>query len=584
MWYKILFLTNLVFLILCCHQGVEVITKDEYESIDPYNYPLDTINDSLESLGDYNDLFETGNHDGNSVEDVNSLTDESIVDDTKDTFYPKDELEIRDIGDLPPRNCVSPCDCYSGEVCNYGKCMYYKEASEPLVFCCTDPECPEGYDCILPNGSSFAKCKSAGFDVNYYSDREDLDSEIKDISTQDIEDYRDTSIVQDTWQNQECIVKTVYFWDCSGCPGGRELSPTGRVYRFNKWRYNQREYLIVSNYTSANFYDVTDPENPILTIQGAAYTPWGIMEGSPDDDTEQWDIALFPENLTGLSMFMNFGWVTFSITLDSKGKPAGFSEPLQRYRVKAPPYIPTSRGAKGAILFKGLDQKIYAAAPYLAQQNSTGGIDIADMSNPSSIKVVSTLPDTVAPSHIRKVEINNTTYLVTPALYYDSIIIFKMENPAQPNEMSRILLCDNSTISRIYDFDTHNYYLYVVYRPTSSSESQAAIYDLSDPSSPKRLLFISNLDWRYNNVTGYDNYIIISSSHNETPELPIQIYSTKFPNKPFKFHIEPPNNDWLEETELDTIVYYNSSSNIVFYRAANIRASYSIIPKICLEN
>lgn len=372
---------------------------------------------------------------------------------------------------------------------------------------------------------------------------------------------------------QTCQVDTQYFWDCASCPGGRELSPTGRVYRMNRWSFGGKEYLIISNYTSANIYNVTNPANPVLALEGAAYTPWGLSEGSPDDDTEQWDLALLPDNPTGLGMFQNFGWVTFNVTTNNQGALTGF-QTLQRYRITPPNYIPTSRGARNAALFVAANGKTYAAAAYLAQAQSTGGVDLADMSNPSSLQVVNTLQNTGANGLIRIVGSGSGAHLLTVDLTGNNLLVFNVSNPAQAGQVAQL------SFPGIKDFEVWQNRLYVVYKP--SSTVSASVYDISNPASPQQLFNVSGLSWQYNNVTGIGDYLVVSSSSNETTDLPVRAYDITHPTTPVSFPIEPPGGSWFQETEQDTVVY-DGGTSLYFYRAAWGRASRTGIPKSCFS-
>lgn len=372
---------------------------------------------------------------------------------------------------------------------------------------------------------------------------------------------------------QTCQVDTQYFWDCASCPGGRELSPTGRVYRMNRWSFGGKEYLIISNYTSANIYNVTNPANPVLALEGVAYTPWGLSEGSPDDDTEQWDLALLPDNPTGLGMFQNFGWVTFNVTTNNQGALTGF-QPLQRYRITPPNYIPTSRGARNAALFVAANGKTYAAAAYLAQAQSTGGVDLADMSNPSSLQVVNTLQNTGANGLIRIVGSGSGAHLLTVDLTGNNLLVFNVSNPAQAGQVAQL------SFPGIKDFEVWQNRLYVVYKP--SSTVSASVYDISNPASPQQLFNVPGLSWQYNNVTGIGDYLVVSSSSNETTDLPVRAYDITHPTTPVSFPIEPPGGSWFQETEQDTVVY-DGGTSLYFYRAAWGRASRTGIPKSCFS-
>lgn len=370
-------------------------------------------------------------------------------------------------------------------------------------------------------------------------------------------------------------VVTSYFWDCTSCPGGRELSPTGRAYRFNRWRFGGREYLILSNYTSANFYDVTNPRNPTLAFAGGPYAFWGIMEGSPDDDTEQWDIALLPDNPTGLAMFQNFGWVVFRI---SPGGRFWGIDRFEQFRINPPIYIPTDSAARNAALFQARDGKTYAAASYLARRDSTMSIDLADMSDPNALRVVATLPNTGPGGLIRIVGAGSSAYLITTHLNGDGILVFNVANPQSP------MLAAQITLRGVSDFDTSQNRLFVVHsvrmrdRPATSS---VAAYDLSDPSSPRLLRAVEGLPWQYNNVTGVGNYLIVSTSANETAELPIRVYDVTRTDPPLTFPIEPLGGTWLYQTEQDTVVY-DAGDALVLYRAAYNAASVTVIPKSCV--
>ncbi len=371
----------------------------------------------------------------------------------------------------------------------------------------------------------------------------------------------------------DCAIETKYFWDCTSCPGGRELSPTGRVYRLNRWNLQGREYLIISNYTSANIYDVTNPDNPILALQGAAYTPWGLIEGSPDDDTQQWDMAILPNNLIGLGMFQNFGWVTFRVVKNNKDAFTGY-ETLQRFRINPPIYIPTNRGARNAVVFYGNDGKTYAAATYLAKEQSTGGIDIAEISNTGDVRVISSLPDTTARGLIRVIYLNNNIYLITVNSLENSLLFFDIKNPLNP-----VLVAQLNT-PKLKDFDVWQDRLYVIYKPDSTVT--ASVYNIKNLPNYSEIFSSTGLAWQYNNVTGIGDYLIVSSSANETINLPVRAYYTG--NQPYfiTFPITPPNGDWFQETEQDTVVYDNGA-NLYFYRAAWGRASYTIVQKVCFS-
>ncbi|MGB9600485.1 MAG: hypothetical protein ACPL7I_08015, partial [Myxococcota bacterium] len=292
------------------------------------------IEDIIDHIGDIN----------NEIEDVTieveDITDARLADDV--------------IGDRTENElCNNSCECVDGEVCFNGRCERWEDVSifNP-IFCCTGKICPQNSVCEYGDGRR-GRCMGGSLDGG---------EETGDITGEDIEiedsyiDIRDAGAdigdITDI-ESSDCVggIVTQYFWDCTSCPDGRELSPIGRTYRINRWRYDGKNYLIFSNYTSANIYDVTNPENPVLAMECAPYTPWGLIEGSPDDDTEQWDLALLPDNPTGLAMFMNFGWVTFSVTTGAQGQLTGFSQPLQRFRITPPFYIPTSRGARNAALF-----------------------------------------------------------------------------------------------------------------------------------------------------------------------------------------------------------------------------------------
>jgi hypothetical protein len=437
---------------------------------------------------------------------------------------------------------------------------------------------------------SFAKC-----DTNNVQNDAAFDGfeqiEIEDYSQTDnfeVDNYNETSaadynenIVNEEQTDTSCEINTFYFWDCSSCPDGRELSPTGRVYRFNRWSYHSKNYLLVSNYTSVNIYNITIPENPELELEGGAYYPWGLIEGSPDDDTEQWDMALAPDNIYGLSMFQNFGWVTFGIVLNNQEKVVSF-ETYYRYRITPPVYIPSNRGARNAAVFSLNNGKLYGAAAYLAQENSTGGIDIAEISDPLNPRFLTTLPDTSANGLIRIFSSPDRVYLITTSLMRGNLLIYDVSDPSNPILSSSITLCDTNSQSGILDFDLSQNRVFVIYRPQREAIVNAAVYEISNPSNPQRIFLVDNMNWQYNNITGIQEFVIIGSSANETADLPVYVYNINFPESPLLITITPPNNDWFQETELD-ITAAATETSLIFYRAAFIRASTTIIKKSCFN-
>jgi hypothetical protein len=209
---------------------------------------------------------------------------------------------------------------------------------------------------------------------------------------------------------------------------------------------------------------------------------------------------------------------------------------------------------------------------YLAQGQSTGAIDIADMSNPNNLQVVASLPNTTAEGLIRVVGSGSQAHLVAVNGLAGKLVIFNVAIPSNPVQVGEI------AVPGLTDFEVWQNRLYVVYKP--SSTVSAAVYDLSNPASPQQLFAVTGLSWQYNNVTGIGDYIIASSSANETTDLPVLAYDITHPTTPATFPIEPPNGSWFQETELDSAVL-DAGSKVVFYRAAWGRLSRTSIPKSC---
>ncbi|MCX7944173.1 MAG: hypothetical protein N2746_06655 [Deltaproteobacteria bacterium] len=305
-----------------------------------------------------------------------------------------------------------------------------------------------------------------------------------------------------------------------------------------------------------------------------------MIEGPPDDDTEQWDIALYPDTTVGLSMFMNFGWVTFQVLIDKNGNPYGFSQPMQRYRSKI--IIGSNIGAKNAVLFRANNGKIYGAAAYLGgEKGSNTEIEIADMSDPTNIKVVSTLPGTSPIPIIRTIYLSNSVYLVTAGTVPPyGLVIFDVSNPFQPVEVNRISTDDMYGIT---DFEVWNNRVYCLGRPKNASTIiSVGAFDIESPSNVKKVFSTGGLDWRYMNISGFGDYLVISGSSATSNDLPIIVYDLKQVNRPVNFTIEPPNGDWLYESEMDTLLFEKGSS-LIFYRAAYKRMSYTVITKGCFK-
>jgi len=527
--------------------------------VDAYSdYYINGDNIEGDVLGDYE-----GDVEVNDVEGDAEYTENDGVDVGGD---------VKDIGN---GGCQNSCECPEGFVCFDRICQRYEDVLmfNP-IFCCTSNICPQNARCEYIDGRK-STCGSVGTDGGL--DHTDV-SDIKDI-TEDVTDISSDTGSQDTGViSCDGGIITENFWDRSDCPGGREICPTGRTYRINRWRYNGRDYLIFSNYTSADFYDVTNPGNPILAYSGSPYTPWGQDECcQPDDDTEQWDLALLPDNTLGLGMFQNFGWVTFRVNVNAQGKITGF-ETINRCRIQKN-YIPTSQGARNATLFYGNGGRIYAVAAYmsLCSGGGDGSVEIADITDPRNPQVVSSLPDTSVQGLLRRFVINNRTYIITNDLFIDKILIYDVTIPSSPTKVTSIELCDTSTVSAIHDFEVSGERLYVVYRPNQSTSVSASVYNLRDPASPQRIFYINNLSWQYSNITGTGDYVIVSNSSGSV-NVPVVVYDINNPDKPISFNIEPE----LYMAEADTVVLQNSNS-LFFYRAASAYASLTRIPLDCFN-
>ncbi|MCX7943249.1 MAG: hypothetical protein N2746_01915, partial [Deltaproteobacteria bacterium] len=180
-----------------CDSSVKEIGKGDVVNILDYVSSGDSMSDATFQENDVSmDHIEDNDYD---VSLDSFYNEEDIVDLTSDSMLIKDIL-INDGG----VSCITPCNCPSGEVCENGRCVSWRDAID-VVFCCTDPQCVEGYDCIMPDGRGFAKCKTVNLDAQSYIDTPLIDEGvINDVEGNDSGNIRDSGvIIYDTGDNQD---------------------------------------------------------------------------------------------------------------------------------------------------------------------------------------------------------------------------------------------------------------------------------------------------------------------------------------------------------------------------------------------
>ena len=287
--------------------------------------------------------------------------------------------------------------------------------------------------------------------------------------------------------------------------------------------YVQGRYAYVSNEgTLANIYDVTNPASPVLVgtfttasgnegifVQGRyAYVPCGTanvlqvfdLGGAYIQQLEAGGIEVGTlatrENMTVNNDLAVVGGATFGRGFDSTGPSsvtasgsyAGVSATASGWQpaltVQGQLYVPASLppAAIGSATTGGATTGLYVQGKYAYVTNensgSTNGLQIFDVSNPSSPVLINTLNTPTGTNPISVYVQGRYAYVVNNnGGSTGSLQIFDVSNPASPVLINTVGTATGSSPQSIY---VQGKYVYVVNGATPTLQ----IFDISNPVSP----------------------------------------------------------------------------------------------------
>jgi PKD repeat protein len=389
---------------------------------------------------------------------------------------------------------------------------------------------------------------------------------------------------------QVCNLGTTTFFDTSvTCPGpGRELCNTGRIYLWNTWSYGGKQFLIGSTYSNAIFYDVSDPTSPTQVLNPGPYQPWGQAEADnvPDDDRQQWDVALLDNYQYGLTMFQNYGWATFRVNVSpTTGNPTGFTN-ISRFR---DPILPSSSPASFARLFRGGDDQVYAVGAWLNQ--STSAVVIAPFTSgvidSASARAVSGVS---AGDRLETLVRNNKFYLLAFHNYAVKIFDLSTVTAAALANPLWSLSSINGVGSGAFDFyvDKDSARLAMLTSGNAFTNPPTAgavsVYDLSDPANPS-LIATMTLDAKAFNAVACTRTVVVAAQSSPYPSAPwVQVFSIANPASPFEIargQLDPPAK--TGESIQDLWVGTGGTGDIGIYEAAFSIGSMTRLSATCLS-
>jgi PKD repeat protein len=389
---------------------------------------------------------------------------------------------------------------------------------------------------------------------------------------------------------QVCNLGTTTFFDTSvTCPGpGRELCNTGRIYLWNTWSYGGKQFLIGSTYSNAIFYDVSDPTSPTQVLNPGPYQPWGQAEADnvPDDDRQQWDVALLDNYQYGLTMFQNYGWATFRVNVSpTTGNPTGFTN-ISRFR---DPILPSSSPASFARLFRGGDDQVYAVGAWLNQ--STSAVVIAPFTSgvidSASARAVSGVS---AGDRLETLVRNNKFYLLAFHNYAVKIFDLSTVTAAALANPLWSLSSINGVGSGAFDFyvDKDSARLALLNSGNAFTNPPTAgavsVYDLSDPANPS-LVATMTLDAKAFNAVACTRTVVVAAQSSPYPSAPwVQVFSIANPASPFEIargQLDPPTK--TGESIQDLWVGTGGTGDIGIYEAAFSVGSMTRLSATCLS-
>ncbi len=393
---------------------------------------------------------------------------------------------------------------------------------------------------------------------------------------------------------QTCNLGTTYFFDKSvTCPNpGRELCNTGRMYLFNTWSYGGKRYLIGSTYSSAIFYDVTNPLSPTVAIDPGSYNPWGESEndGQPDDDRQQWDVAMLDGFNYGIAMFQNYGWSVFQVQM-ANGVPSGFTT-TDRFKFAGVPkfFIPTSSPASFARLFKSADgNDVFAVGSWL----NKGGplVVVAQLSNgkigANTAQVVGVGPvDRMETAYIAGkwwlFALSETSFVVK---IYDlsTVTAAALANPLAAPSLNPVTTVGSGLTDFFLDKDRSRLYTLVGGNGAAKINGLVGVYDMSNPASPAQIAAVSTAPVDSSVVAAGGDLVVVAAA-NPTSAPWIQAFSIVNLASPIEVGAGQLGHTPKTDEQVEDLWVGQGSPNYAIYGASWSASFMTQVSATCLSN
>ncbi|MGC8917656.1 MAG: hypothetical protein ACP5NF_11840, partial [Thermoanaerobaculum sp.] len=362
---------------------------------------------------------------------------------------------------------------------------------------------------------------------------------------------------------QQCFLGGGTFFDQSAtCPeNGRECTATGRIYLLSTWDSGSKRFLVVSTYTSLNLYNISDPRNPLATLEPGAYQPWQSSVPQADYDELQWDGAFLDGSAYGFAAFRRLGWVTFQV--NGGGNPTSYTV-LDRHNNGS--WVNDS--PKFARMFMALDGQPYIAGGWLDKQNPT--LQVGRFNNGHPVKVA----DLPAAAWVEVAYGGSTPYLLlSSGVFSKKVDIYSMANPANPTLVASVPAAGSVTDAY---FDKDSQRLYVL------ASRNAYVYNLQNPANPQLVASFAVGQIPFYYIAGSGDLVALSQfGAGLSPDVQVwSVANAASPTVVENLTLTPHQN----EIAMDLAVFYHAASNeYVIYRAAFSVGTYSRISGGCLS-